>query len=114
MNQSSPRRLRRDGAGCDSALSDGGLNGYQSYRGHIWGDTDPDRCGVPEFLFRDDAGFDPQEFLPGRPSRGLLRIVWRRKALTALGAVVGLALAALFYAQQSPVYEATAQVMVIM
>jgi glutamate--cysteine ligase len=42
----------------NSAVSDGGLNGYQSFRGHIWGDTDPDRCGVPEFLFRDDAGFD--------------------------------------------------------
>jgi glutamate--cysteine ligase len=42
----------------NSALSDGGLNGYQSFRGHIWGDTDNDRCGVPQFLFRDDAGFD--------------------------------------------------------
>ena len=42
----------------NSALSDGGLNGYQSFRGHIWGDTDPDRCGIPDFLFRDDAGFD--------------------------------------------------------
>ncbi|MBV8772437.1 MAG: glutamate--cysteine ligase [Deltaproteobacteria bacterium] len=42
----------------NSALSDGGLNGYQSFRGHIWGDTDADRCGVPEFVFRDDAGFE--------------------------------------------------------
>jgi glutamate--cysteine ligase len=42
----------------NSPLSDGRLNGYQSYRGHIWQDTDPDRCGVPEFCFRDDAGFD--------------------------------------------------------
>jgi glutamate--cysteine ligase len=42
----------------NSPLSDGGLNGYQSFRGHIWSDTDPDRCGVPEFLFRDDAGFE--------------------------------------------------------
>jgi glutamate--cysteine ligase len=42
----------------NSPLSDGQLNGYQSFRGHIWTDTDPDRCGMPEFAFRDDAGFD--------------------------------------------------------
>ena len=29
----------------NSPLCDGGLNGYQSFRGHIWTDTDPDRCG---------------------------------------------------------------------
>src|SRR5579864_178240 len=42
----------------NSPLSDGGLNGYQSYRGHIWTDTDRDRCGTLEFVFRDDAGFE--------------------------------------------------------
>jgi glutamate--cysteine ligase len=42
----------------NSPLSDGGLNGYQSFRGHIWLETDPDRCGVPEFLFRDGASFE--------------------------------------------------------
>lgn len=42
----------------NSPLSDGDLNGYQSFRGHIWSDTDPDRCGILEFLFRDDASFD--------------------------------------------------------
>jgi len=42
----------------NSPLCDGGLNGYQSFRGHIWTDTDPDRCGIPEFVFRDDAGFE--------------------------------------------------------
>jgi len=42
----------------NSPLSDGGLNGYQSYRGHIWNDTDGDRCGVLQFVFRDDAGFE--------------------------------------------------------
>jgi glutamate--cysteine ligase len=42
----------------NSPLSDGGLNGYQSFRGHVWTDTDPDRCGMPEFVFRDDAGFE--------------------------------------------------------
>ncbi len=42
----------------NSPLSDGGLNGYQSYRGHIWGDTDRDRCGTLEFIFRDDVCFE--------------------------------------------------------
>ncbi len=42
----------------NSPLSDGGLNGYQSFRGHIWNDTDPDRCGILEFAFRDDASFE--------------------------------------------------------
>jgi glutamate--cysteine ligase len=42
----------------NSPLSDGGLNGYQSFRGHIWTDTDPDRCGMLEFAFRDGAGFE--------------------------------------------------------
>src|SRR5579864_868231 len=41
----------------NSPISDGALNGFQSYRGHIWTDTDPDRCGTLEFVFRDDAGF---------------------------------------------------------
>jgi glutamate--cysteine ligase len=42
----------------NSPLSDGTLNGYHSFRGHIWQDTDPDRCGTLEFVFRDDAGFE--------------------------------------------------------
>jgi glutamate--cysteine ligase len=42
----------------NSAISDGSLNGYHSFRGHIWTDTDPDRSGVPAFVFREDAGFE--------------------------------------------------------
>jgi len=42
----------------NSPLMDGGLNGYQSFRGHIWTDTDPDRCGMLEFVFRENAGFE--------------------------------------------------------
>ncbi len=42
----------------NSPLSDGGLNGYQSFRGHIWTDTDRDRCGILEFVFRDDCSFE--------------------------------------------------------
>ena len=42
----------------NSPLCDGGLNGYQSFRGHIWTDTDADRSGVLELAFREDAGFE--------------------------------------------------------
>ncbi len=42
----------------NSPLSDGDLNGYSSFRGHIWSDTDPDRCGVLEFAFEPDSGFE--------------------------------------------------------
>ena len=41
----------------NSSISDGGLNGYMSYRGHIWTDTDRARCGLLPFVFRDGAGF---------------------------------------------------------
>jgi len=41
----------------NSPFCDGGLNGYMSYRAHIWTDTDPDRCGLLPFLFSDAAGF---------------------------------------------------------
>jgi glutamate--cysteine ligase len=42
----------------NSPLADGGLNGYQSFRGHIWTDTDPDRSGMLEFAFSESAGFE--------------------------------------------------------
>ncbi|MGH6892526.1 MAG: glutamate--cysteine ligase, partial [Dongiaceae bacterium] len=42
----------------NSPICDGDLNGFQSYRGHVWSDTDPDRCGMLEFTLRDDASFD--------------------------------------------------------
>ena len=31
--------------------------GYQSFRSHIWEDTDPDRCGVLPFVFDEGMGF---------------------------------------------------------
>src|SRR5580704_6865271 len=34
----------------NSAISDGTLNGFQSFRGHIWSDTDRDRCGMLDFV----------------------------------------------------------------
>jgi glutamate--cysteine ligase len=42
----------------NSPLSDGGLNGYLTFRAHIWTDTDPDRCGIPPFVFNEGAGFE--------------------------------------------------------
>ncbi len=42
----------------NSPVSDGSLNGYQTFRGHIWTDTDPDRCGMLKFVFAENAGFE--------------------------------------------------------
>jgi glutamate--cysteine ligase len=41
----------------NSSVSDGDLNGYMSFRGHIWTDTDRARCGLLPFVFRAGAGF---------------------------------------------------------
>jgi glutamate--cysteine ligase len=32
--------------------------GYKSYRGYLWTETDPDRTGWPEFMYRKDWGFE--------------------------------------------------------
>jgi len=58
----------------NSPLSDGGLNGYHSFRGHIWTDTDNRRSGIPEFVFRDDSSFeDYAEFALDVPMYFLIR-----------------------------------------
>lgn len=41
----------------NSPICDGRLNGYKSFRGHIWTDTDAARCGLLPFVFRPSAGF---------------------------------------------------------
>jgi glutamate--cysteine ligase len=41
----------------NSPISDGRLNGYMSFRGHIWTDTDPARCGLLPFVFRAALSF---------------------------------------------------------
>jgi glutamate--cysteine ligase len=41
----------------NSPISDGKPNGFMSFRGHIWTDTDPARCGLLPFVFREDCGF---------------------------------------------------------
>jgi glutamate--cysteine ligase len=40
-----------------SPLIDGRPSGFQSYRSHVWLDTDPDRCGLLPFVFEKGAGF---------------------------------------------------------
>jgi glutamate--cysteine ligase len=42
----------------NSPLADGGLNGYQTFRGHIWTDTDRERSGILEFAFSESASFE--------------------------------------------------------
>ena len=42
----------------NSPLSDGDLNGYASFRGHIWSDTDNARSGLLRFVFDPSASFE--------------------------------------------------------
>ena len=42
----------------NSPFFEGKPNGFQSYRSHIWTDTDPDRCGTLPFVFEDGFGFE--------------------------------------------------------
>lgn len=42
----------------NSPFTEGKLNGYQSYRGAIWQDTDPDRSGSLDFAFEEGMGFE--------------------------------------------------------
>lgn len=41
-----------------SPFSEGKLNGYQSYRAHVWQNTDPDRSGILPFVFENSMGFE--------------------------------------------------------
>jgi glutamate--cysteine ligase len=41
----------------NSPISDGRPNGFLSFRGHIWTDTDPARCGLLPFVFKESCGF---------------------------------------------------------
>jgi glutamate--cysteine ligase len=42
----------------DSPFTEGKPNGFQSYRSHIWTDTDRDRTGMLDFVFEDGFGFE--------------------------------------------------------
>jgi len=41
----------------NSPISEGRLNGYKSFRGHIWTDTDKARCGLLRFAFNPGVSF---------------------------------------------------------
>ena len=45
----------------NSPILEGRLTGFMSYRAWAWRDTDPDRCGLLPFVFKDGAGF--QDYL---------------------------------------------------
>lgn len=42
----------------NSPFAEGRTNGFQSYRSHVWMDTDPDRTGMLPFAFEDGFGFE--------------------------------------------------------
>ncbi|KEZ76969.1 glutamate--cysteine ligase [Salinisphaera hydrothermalis] len=42
----------------NSPFKEGKPNGFVSYRSHIWTDTDPDRCGMLDWVFEEDMGFE--------------------------------------------------------
>ena len=42
----------------NSPFTEGRPNGFLSYRGHIWTDTDPDRSGTLPFVFEQGMGFE--------------------------------------------------------
>jgi glutamate--cysteine ligase len=42
----------------NSPFTEGKPNGFRSYRSQIWTDTDPDRSGVPPFVFEAGMGFE--------------------------------------------------------
>jgi glutamate--cysteine ligase len=41
----------------NSPITEGRLNGYKSFRGHIWTDTDKNRCGLLRFAFDPSVSF---------------------------------------------------------
>jgi len=42
----------------NSPFVEGKPSGYQSFRSHVWEDTDADRCGILPFVFEDGMGFE--------------------------------------------------------
>jgi glutamate--cysteine ligase len=42
----------------NSPFTEGRPNGFQSYRAHVWTDTDNQRSGIPRLMLQDDFGFE--------------------------------------------------------
>ena len=65
-----------------SPLRDGQPCGYKSFRASCWLDTDPDRCGILPFMFREGASFrDYAEWALDVP----MFFVYRNKRYTPAG-----------------------------
>ncbi|MFO0810540.1 MAG: polysaccharide biosynthesis tyrosine autokinase [Gemmataceae bacterium] len=64
-------------------------------------------------VLTEQAGVDPQELSPLTTLTKFAWIAWHNKWLVMLGVVVGLILGALSYAQTSPTFQSTAQILVI-
>jgi succinoglycan biosynthesis transport protein ExoP len=62
--------------------------------------------------FQDRDAADSAEARPA-PARNPLQVAWQRKPLVALGVIVGVVVAALFASQRAPVYQSSAQVLVV-
>lgn len=45
----------------NSPFFEGKASAYQSYRSRVWAEVDPDRCGLPDFLF--DQGFSYERYV---------------------------------------------------
>jgi uncharacterized protein involved in exopolysaccharide biosynthesis len=50
---------------------------------------------------------------PAYGSPGFLRIIWQRKMIVALAVVIGVVVAVIVYAQSTPVYQSSSQVLVV-
>ena len=68
----------------NSPVVDGAPSGFQSYRAHIWSDTDRDRCGTLPFAFATDSLFRGYtEYALDVP----MYFVWREGAYKEVGGI---------------------------
>ncbi len=68
----------------NSPIVDGAPTGYQSFRAHIWTDTDRDRCGSLPFVFQTDSLFRAYtEYALDVP----MYFVWRQGGYKEVGGI---------------------------
>lgn len=66
-----------------------------------------------EYIDVLDSEIDDAPSVPSINWLGMLSIAWRRKSLLCLGMVTSLILGALYYSQQTPLYESAASVLIV-
>jgi capsular exopolysaccharide synthesis family protein len=65
-------------------------------------------------MVQNAAAVEPEPLDTGpAPAAGFLSVLWMRKSLIGLGVVLGAVLGGLFYAQRRPLYQSSAQVLII-